>query len=230
MVVCLVFFVRWLAYDVWRLSFGVRCRRRPDSALCPADKQTATVERTTTDRRPTTGRRSRPGKRAAMRRAGFGESRCKDTKRQAERENPGRKKMAAAGRRNAPYMRQIPCAMDVSCIYPARWMFHTPRGMAECASNATRGNDRQRPNPAHEAKVEITNGILLIASKMPFALHGWRWRESNPRPNREPESFLHVYPSVDPSPCAWPTAAERRAQSLEFRPRIGTLRALSPNE
>ena len=60
-------------------------------------------------------------------------------------------------------------------------------------------------------------------------LESWRWRESNPRPNREPESFLHVYPSVSPSPRAWPTAAERRAQSLEFRTRSGTCRALSPN-
>jgi len=34
----------------------------------------------------------------------------------------------------------------------------------------------------------------------------WRWRESNPRPNKEPESFLHAYPPFRPSIRVWQAA------------------------
>ena len=31
---------------------------------------------------------------------------------------------------------------------------------------------------------------------MAFAFKGWKWRESNPRPNKEPPGFLHAYSAV----------------------------------
>lgn len=45
----------------------------------------------------------------------------------------------------------------------------------------------------------------------------WSWRESNPRPNREPEGFLHAYPSFHPSLRTRHTAAQYEAQSVKSR-------------
>lgn len=45
----------------------------------------------------------------------------------------------------------------------------------------------------------------------------WSWRESNPRPNKEPKSFLHAYPSVDPSAATWSKATQLRPQPIDFR-------------
>ena len=38
--------------------------------------------------------------------------------------------------------------------------------------------------------IQQENASALFISRC--VLHSWRWRESNPRPNREPESFLHA--------------------------------------
>ena len=70
--------------------------------------------------------------------------------------------------------------------------------------------------------IQQENASALFISRC--VLHSWRWRESNPRPNREPESFLHAYPPFRPSPRAWQAATEPGAQYLEFRAPAGTLR------
>ena len=41
-------------------------------------------------------------------------------------------------------------------------------------------------------------------------------RESNPRPNGEPEGFLHAYPSFHPPLQTRHTAAQYEAQSVKF--------------
>ena len=48
----------------------------------------------------------------------------------------------------------------------------------------------------------------------------WTWRESNPRPNKEPEGFLHAYPSIDPLAATWPKATQSQPQPMKSRGRL----------
>ena len=54
----------------------------------------------------------------------------------------------------------------------------------------------------------------------PVPAYRWNWRESNPRPNKEPEGFLHAYPSIDPLAATWPKATQSQPQPMKSRGRL----------
>ena len=55
----------------------------------------------------------------------------------------------------------------------------------------------------------------------------WRWRESNPRPNSEPKSFLHAYSVINPLAQDGHRQPNLLPQSLNFRTITETHTALS---
>ena len=73
------------------------------------------------------------------------------------------------------------------------------------------------------------------AERVPYAgryvgirCRSWSWRESNPRPNKEPESFLHAYPSKNPSAAAESRRRPGRGPSpLNFAAAYGHRGAIS---
>ena len=47
---------------------------------------------------------------------------------------------------------------------------------------------------SHDSKHQIIAGIILFVVVVLMALNlKWRWRDSNPRPAKAPEGFLHAY-------------------------------------
>ena len=58
-------------------------------------------------------------------------------------------------------------------------------------------------------------------------IFGWRRRESNPRPNLEPEGFLHAYSAISPLAQDGHRQPNLLPQSLNFRAIIKTHTALS---
>ncbi len=53
-------------------------------------------------------------------------------------------------------------------------------------------------SPSHK-NIQPCNRLIIKAGFLPFRSINrpkWRWRESNPRPNKEPPGFLHAYSAV----------------------------------
>lgn len=57
----------------------------------------------------------------------------------------------------------------------------------------------------------------------------WSWRESNPRPNKEPQGFLHVYSALDPLARDGRRRPDPLPQSLKSHTATETHAALSLN-
>ena len=65
-------------------------------------------------------------------------------------------------------------------------------------------------------------------AKLPIApIKKWRRRESNPRPNKEPKSFLHAYSVINPLAQNGHRQPNLLPQSLKFRTITETHIALS---
>lgn len=75
----------------------------------------------------------------------------------------------------------------------------------------------------------IEQDFLMAESLIPksYPIKKWRWRESNPRPNLEPKSFLHVYSAINPLAQDGHRQPNLLPQSLKFRTITETHIALS---
>ena len=62
---------------------------------------------------------------------------------------------------------------------------------------------------------------------MSYPIKKWRWRESNPRPNLEPKSFLRAYSAINPLAQDGHRQPNLLPQSLKFRTITETHIALS---
>ncbi len=79
---------------------------------------------------------------------------------------------------------------------------------------------RRRRKPRHTKK----NAVRIRTAST-----SWRRRESNPRPNKEPQGFLHVYSALDPLARDGRRRPDPLPQSLKSHTATETHAALSLN-
>ena len=73
----------------------------------------------------------------------------------------------------------------------------------------------------------ITESIDSDYGVIKVPIKKWRRRESNPRPNKEPECFLHAYSAINPLAQDGHRQPNLLPQSLNFRTLTETHNALS---